>query len=46
MRRTRIFAYFTALALLDYGYKKEAQKVMADVVSNIARQYEKQRCFV
>lgn len=34
------FAYFTALALLDYGYKKEAQKVMADVVSNIARQYE------
>lgn len=34
------FAYFTALALLDYGYKKEAQRVMADVVSNIARQYE------
>lgn len=34
------FAYFTALALLEYGYKKEAQKIMVDTVSNIVRCYE------
>lgn len=34
------YSYFVSLALLDYGYKKEAQKIMYDTVLNIAKWYE------
>lgn len=34
------YSYFVALSLYDYGYKKEAHKIVCDTVSNITKWYE------